>query len=72
MAGVVRPRRDSTTPRWRPPAPPLLIQGGEPLTSSNAVDLCRDVLVSKAIFVANGGVSAETPMSALRRWCEVR
>ena len=23
------PSRESTTPRWLPPAPPLLIQGGE-------------------------------------------
>jgi len=35
MAGVVRPSCDPTTPRWLPPAPPLLIQGGE---------LSRDVL----------------------------
>jgi hypothetical protein len=30
MAGVVRPREASTTPRWVPPALPLLIEGGEP------------------------------------------
>ena len=30
MAGVVRPRGVSTTPRWLPPALPLLIKGGEP------------------------------------------
>src|SRR5436309_13285140 len=29
MAGVVRPARVPTTPRWLPPALPLLIQGGE-------------------------------------------
>ncbi len=29
MAGVVRPARVPTTPRWLPPALPLLIKGGE-------------------------------------------
>src|SRR5881396_1154073 len=29
MAGVVRPARVPTTPRWLPPVLPLLIQGGE-------------------------------------------
>jgi len=29
VAGVVRPARVPTTPRWLVPAPPLLIQGGE-------------------------------------------
>jgi len=29
MAGVVRPARVPTTPRWLPPALPLLIQRGE-------------------------------------------
>src|SRR5262249_13568047 len=29
MGGVVRPARVPTTPRWLPPALPLLIQGGE-------------------------------------------
>ena len=29
LAGVVRPARVPTTPRWLVPAPPLLVEGGE-------------------------------------------